>query len=157
MRKSGILLPVFSLPGEFGIGCFSDEAYGFIDFLKEAGQSCWQILPLGPTGYGDSPYQAFSTFAGNPYFIDLKQLIKQECAGAHLGEDPGQVDYGKLFTNRMPLLEKAYSRSRHQGTMEFERFREQNAFWLSDYALFMAVKDFHGGAPLSVWDSRRRG
>ena len=159
MRKSGILLPVFSLPGEFGIGCFSDEAYGFIDFLKGAGQSCWQILPLGPTGYGDSPYQAFSTFAGNPYFIDLKQLIKQgllseeECAGAHLGEDPGQVDYGKLFTNRMPLLEKAYSRSRHQGTMEFERFREQNAFWLSDYALFMAVKDFYGGAPLSVWDS----
>ena len=78
MRESGILLPIFSLPSKYGIGCFSREAYEFIDRMKEAGQSYWQILPLGPTGYGDSPYQSFSTFAGNPYFIDLQEFVKKE-------------------------------------------------------------------------------
>ena len=93
MRKSGVLLPVASLPSEYGIGCFSKEAYRFIDLLKEAGQACWQILPLGPTSYGDSPYQSFSTFAGNPYFIDPGDLIergwitKEECDGYDFGED----------------------------------------------------------------------
>ncbi len=98
MRESGILMPVFSLPGKYGIGCFSDEAKRFIDFLRAAGQSYWQILPLGPTGYGDSPYQSFSTFAGNPYFISLEALVKkglltkEECDAADFGSDPKSVD-----------------------------------------------------------------
>lgn len=158
MRESGILFSVFSIPGPYGIGCFSEEAFRFIDFLKASGQTYWQILPVGPTGYGDSPYQAFSTFAGNPYFIDLQKLIdqglltKEECDGADLGQDPHEIDYGKLYMNRIPLLKKAYSRSRHKDRPEFKAFLEQNAFWLPDYALFMAVKDSYGGAPLTSWD-----
>ena len=103
MRESGILLPVSSLPSKYGVGCFSSEAYEFVDALVKAGQSCWQILPLGPTGYGDSPYQSFSTFAGNPYFIDLCQFIRwgwltrEACEEAKLGDDPRAVDYEKLY------------------------------------------------------------
>ena len=112
MRTSGILFPVFSLPGKYGIGCFSEEAYKFVDFLKEAGQTYWQILPLGPTGYGDSPYQSFSTFAGNPYLISLEDLISQgllteeECEAVDFG-DGSEVDYGKLYNGRWNLLMKA--------------------------------------------------
>ena len=102
MRKSGVLLPVASLPSNYGIGCFSKEAYRFVDRLKEAGQSFWQILPLGPTSYGDSPYQSFSTFAGNPYFIDPEDLIergwitRRECDGYDFGSDEESVDYGGM-------------------------------------------------------------
>ena len=105
-RASGVLLPVFSLPSKYGIGCFSREAYKFIDQLKEAGQSYWQILPLGPTGYGDSPYQSFSTYAGNPYFIDLKTLIKEglltkkECKVYDFGEQADSIDYEKIYNSR---------------------------------------------------------
>ena len=161
MRQSGVLLPVFSLPGKYGIGCFSTEAEKFIHYLKEAGQSFWQILPLGPTGYGDSPYQAFSTFAGNPYFIDPEQLIGQglltseECEG-QIPEDPGAVDYGFLYHTRWDLLRKAFSRSSHRDTQEFALFCSENAFWLSDYALFMAIKDAHEGAPLRSWEEELR-
>ena len=118
MRTSGILFPVFSLPGKYGIGCFSEEAYKFVDFLKESGQTYWQILPLGPTGYGDSPYQSFSTFAGNPYLISLEELIAQgllteeECDAPDFG-DGSEVDYGKLYNGRWDLLRKAYERSEH--------------------------------------------
>lgn len=110
MRSSGILLPVSSLPSEYGIGCFSKSAYEFVDNLREAGQRYWQILPLGPTSYGDSPYQSFSTFAGNPYFIDLEALIQQgllteeECRAADFGEDAQYVDYEKLYRSRDALL-----------------------------------------------------
>lgn len=158
MRKSGILLPIFSLPGAGGIGGFSREARDFIDFLQAAGQSCWQILPLGPTGYGDSPYQAFSTFAGNPYFISLEDLIerglltREECAERDLGEDPARVDYGLLYENRWFLLRRAYERSGHAETDAFRRFCSENADWLPDYCLFMAVKQAHGGAPLEEWE-----
>ncbi len=157
MRSSGILFPVFSLPGKYGIGCFSEEAYRFVDFLKEAGQTYWQILPLGPTGYGDSPYQSFSTFAGNPYLISLEDLIAQgllteeECDAADFG-DGREVDYGKLYNSRWDLLRKAYERSTHRGTEEFSAFQKENAFWLSDYALFMAVKDAHDGAGAGDWE-----
>ena len=157
MRTSGILFPVFSLPGKYGIGCFSEEAYKFVDFLKEAGQTYWQILPLGPTGYGDSPYQSFSTFAGNPYLISLEDLITQgllteeECDAADFG-DGSEVDYGKLYNGRWNLLRKAYERSSHKGTEEFAAFQQENAFWLSDYALFMAVKEAHAGAGSSDWE-----
>ena len=157
MRTSGILLPVFSLPGKYGIGSFSKEAYAFVDFLKEAGQAYWQILPLGPTGYGDSPYQAFSTFAGNPYLIDLEDLIgqglltREECEAVDFDSDGG-VDYGKLYNGRWGLLRKAFSRSGHRDTSAFEAFEKENAFWLQDYAVFMAVKDAHGGADAESWE-----
>lgn len=145
-RESGILLSVASLPSRYGIGCFSKEAYEFVDQLKAAGQSYWQILPLGPTSYGDSPYQSFSTFAGNPYYISLEALVdegllaREECEAADLGADAGLVDYEKLYENRFPLLRKAYERSKAGNAPEFLRFKAENAWWLDDYALYMAVK-----------------
>ncbi|MBR6614795.1 MAG: 4-alpha-glucanotransferase, partial [Lachnospiraceae bacterium] len=156
-RVSGILLSITSLPSPYGIGCFSKEAYRFVDWLKEAGQSYWQILPLGPTSYGDSPYQSFSTFAGNPYFIDLEELIKEgvltkeECDCADFGSDVKDIDYEKLYNNRYPLLRKAYERSNISLNPEYQRFLEANSWWLSDYALFMALKDRFGGAPWTEW------
>ena len=117
MRRSGILMPVSSLPSEYGIGAFSKEAYEFVDFLEQAGQKLWQILPLGPTGYGDSPYQSFSTFAGNPYFIDLESLVKEgwitrsECDRMDFGEDECYIDYEKMYHSRFKLLKKAFDRS----------------------------------------------
>ena len=158
-REAGILLPIFSLPGKYGIGCFSEQAFRFADFLKRSGQSCWQILPVGPTGYGDSPYQSFSTFAGNPYFISLEELIRQglllreECDEADFGNDESHVDYGKLYEFRRPLLKKAFSRSRHQETEEYREFSEKNDYWLEDYSLFMAIKDAHHGAALETWEA----
>lgn len=161
MRQNGILLPVSSLPSPYGIGCFSKEAYDFIDRLKEAGQTLWQILPLGPTSYGDSPYQSFSTFAGNPYFIDLESLIdeglltKEECDGADFGSRSDRVDYGRLYRNRFRVLRKACENAIERGIMqteEYEKFREQEAQWLSDYALFMAVKDRFSGKSWEHWD-----
>lgn len=113
-RACGILLPVASLPSEYGIGAFSKEAYAFVDQLAAAGQRYWQILPLGPTGYGDSPYQSFSAFAGNPYFIDLETLVakglltKAECDAADLGADSQDIDYEKQYFHRFPLLKKAF-------------------------------------------------
>lgn len=158
-RACGILLPVSSLPSKYGIGCFSNEAYEFVDQLAEAGQSFWQILPLGPTGYGDSPYQSFSTFAGNPYFISLEGLIGEgvltleECEQADFGEDPSQVDYGKLYQSRYILLRKAYERSDIAKDPLFSAFMEKEGWWVSDYALFMAVKSRFGDVAYSEWDA----
>lgn len=156
-RESGILLSVASLPSRYGIGCFSKEAYEFVDQLKAAGQSYWQILPLGPTSYGDSPYQSFSTFAGNPYYISLEDLIdeglltREECEAADLGDDAGLVDYEKLYENRFPLLRKAYERSGAGNAPEFLRFKAENAWWLDDYALYMAVKARFDQAAWTQW------
>ena len=156
-RASGILLPVSSLPSKYGIGCFSKEAYQWIDQLKEAGQSYWQILPLAPTSYGDSPYQSFSSFAGNPYFIDLEELMeegvltKEECEEEDFGDHPNYIDYGKLYENRYALLRKAYERSNISENPEFNRFVWENGEWLEDYALFMAVKKRFDGAAWSEW------
>lgn len=163
-RASGILLPVASLPSKYGIGCFSREAYEFIDKLKEAGQSYWQILPLSPTSYGDSPYQSFSSFAGNPYFIDLEALIQEgvltekECGECDFGDDPSCVDYEKLYRQRFKLFRRAYERSDISHNPEYIRFVEENADWLEDYALFMAVKQCFDGASWSEWaeDIRKR-
>ena len=116
-RRCGVLLPVASLPSPYGIGCFSKEAYEFVDFLKEAGQTYWQILPLGQTGYGDSPYQSFSTFAGNPYFIDPESLIQAgyiDREGAErfdFGKEPRTVDYEKIYRSRYAFLRRAYANS----------------------------------------------
>lgn len=157
MRASGILLPVSGLPGKYGIGCFSKEAYRFVDFLKAAHQTYWQILPLGPTSYGDSPYQSFSTFAGNPYFISLEDLIeqglltKEECDAVDFGTAADSIDYEKLYIGRFGLLRKAYERSHIYEKEEFQRFREENGYWLRDYALFMAVKDRFGGESFVNW------
>lgn len=151
MRASGILLPIASLPSRYGIGCFSKQAYHFVDQLKAAGQKYWQILPFGPTGYGDSPYQSFSTFAGNPYFIDLDELIqkgylsKQECDDCDFGTDQRYVDYEKLFFSRFAILKKAYFASKIKEDKNFQLFIKKNKYWLYDYALYMAVKKhFHG-------------
>ena len=156
-RSAGILLPISSLPSPYGIGCFSQEAYDFVDWLKEAGQTYWQILPLGPTSYGDSPYQSFSTFAGNPYFISLEDLIEEgvlsekECDAADFGTDPSSVDYAKIYKSRTTLLRKAYERSNIAENEEFLRFQQEEAWWLKDYALFMAVKQRFDGKPWSEW------
>ena len=146
MRSSGILLPVSSLPSEYGIGCFSKSAYEFVDNLREAGQRYWQILPLGPTSYGDSPYQSFSTFAGNPYFIDLETLIQQgllteeECRAVDFGEDPQYADYEKLHKGRETLLRTACQRSGLKESQKFRDFLAEQREWLEDYALYMAIK-----------------
>lgn len=164
MRESGILLPVSSLPSPYGIGCFSKEAYEFVDQLVAANQKYWQILPLGPTSYGDSPYQSFSTYAGNPYFIDLNTLIekglltKKECDAADFGSNPRSIDYGKLYKARYKLLRKAYERSDISKNPDFLTFQQENAWWLDDYALFMAVKSFFKDECWDKWpeDIRKR-
>lgn len=159
MRRSGILMAVSSLPSQYGIGAFSKEAYAFVDFLEDAGQKLWQILPLGPTGYGDSPYQSFSTFAGNPYFIDLESLIKKgwltkkECEACDFGTDETQVDYEKIYRARFAILRKAYDRSGIEKDKEFQAFCQKNAYWLDDYALYMAVKDAMGGKSWAEWET----
>ena len=156
-RKCGVLLPISSLPSKYGIGCFSKSAYEFVDQLKRAGQSYWQILPLGPTSYGDSPYQSFSTFAGNPYFISLEDLIEEgvlteeECDAVDFGNDPSDVDYAKIYEGRFTLLRKAYERSNIAENPDFQKFQEEEGYWLSDYALFMAVKGRFDGVTWSEW------
>lgn len=158
MRTSGILMPVASLPSKYGIGCFSKEAYEFVDRLHEAGQKYWQLLPLGPTGYGDSPYQSFSTFAGNPYFIDLEVFISEgmltveDCESENFGNDSRKVDYGKIYHARSRVLWKAFQNSGVSTNEKFQLFCEENGEWLLDYALFMAVKAHFGDRGWSEWE-----
>ena len=157
MRTSGILLPVSSIPSRYGIGTFSKEAYEFVDFLEKAGQTYWQILPLGPTGYGDSPYQSFSTFAGNPYYIDLEQLIEdgllteEDCAECDFGSNEAYVDYEKIYFSRFQILHKAFTNSNIEENDEFHEFVKKNEAWLPDYALYMAIKDSLGGISWAQW------
>ncbi len=157
-RSSGILMHISSLPSPYGIGTFGKAAYDFVDFLAQTGQRYWQILPIGPTGYGDSPYQSFSTFAGNPYFIDLDRLTKdgllaeQDYKALDWGSDPANVDYYKLFLNRFGVLMAAYDRLDEDGHAQLAEFARKNAHWLDDYALYMAVKDSYGGQAWSEWE-----
>lgn len=157
-RECGILLPIASLPSDYGIGCFSKEAYEFVDLLEKAGQDYWQILPLGPTGYGDSPYQSFSTFAGNPYFIDPKYLIdkgfisKSECDAFDFGDNPSYVDYEKVYNSRFKLLRKAFDNSNIEKDADFKKFIEDKKFWLDDYALYMAIKVSKNNIPWTDWE-----
>lgn len=161
-RASGVLMPVASLPSNYGIGAFSKEAYKFVKMLKKAGQSYWQILPLGPTGYGDSPYQSFSTFAGNPYFIDLNTLVKKgwlkqkECDKCDFGKDSSSIDYGKLYKERFKLLKKAFRRSKAAEDDVFQKFCEKHEEWLEDYAMFMVLKEQHEGKSWSEWEEPYR-
>lgn len=158
MRASGVLLPVSSIPSKYGIGTFSKEAYEFVDFLAQAGQTYWQILPLGPTGYGDSPYQSFSTYAGNPYYIDLEQLVdagyltQADCDACDFGDNAAYVDYEKIYLSRFKILYKAFKNSNIEDDEEFKAFRKKNASWVADYALFMAIKDSKKGISWSEWE-----
>ena len=144
-RSSGILLPVSSLPSAYGIGTFGKAAYDFADFLKASGQKYWQVLPLGPTSYGDSPYQSFSTNAGNPYFIDLDMLVedgllkKEEIEAENWGTNPRYVDYGQIYESRFKVLEKAKDRGYAKAKKEIAAFEKENP-WVENYALFMALK-----------------
>ncbi|MDE6319963.1 MAG: 4-alpha-glucanotransferase, partial [Lachnospiraceae bacterium] len=148
MRRSGVLLAVSAIPSKYGIGAFSREAYTFIDLLEKAGQSYWQILPLGPTGYGDSPYQSFSTFAGNPYYIDLESLIEEgyltekDCEQYDFGDDDAYVDYEKIYLSRFKVLKKAFQNSKIEKDKAYQNFVEENAYWLKDYALYMAAVSY---------------
>ena len=159
-RHTGVLLSVTSLPSKYGIGCFDQAAYDFVDWLEKTGQKYWQILPLGSTSHGgayDSPYQAFSAFAGNPYFISLDALInegvltEEECASVDFGNNEEKVDYDLMYKNRLPLLHKAYERSSISRNRAFLEFAQENFWWLDDYALFMAVRSFFGGKGWNQW------
>ena len=157
-RSSGILMPISALPSPYGIGTLGKAAYDFIDFLVKAEQKWWQILPVGPTSYGDSPYQSFSTFAGNPYFVDLEILCKEglleqeEIDAADWGSDPVKVDYEKIYNNRFVLLEKAKQRGWDKDAEEINQFTEENKSWLPDYALYMALKRHFGMKAWTEWE-----
>ena len=157
MRKAGILMPVSSLPSPYGIGTLGAAAREFADLLALGGQTCWQMLPVGPTSYGDSPYQSFSSYAGNPYFIDLDDLadegllLPEEYQDIPWGDDPARVDYGQLYRSRYPVLRLAVERLLAGDREEYRRFCQEQAGWLPDYALFMALKGRHGGNPWDSW------
>ena len=156
-RSSGIILPIYSLPSPYGIGTLGKAAREFVDFLVDAGQMWWQMLPVGPTSYGDSPYQSPSTFAGNPYFIDLDLLVadglltQEEVDAVDWGDDPVKVDYLGLFEKRSALLRKAFARGWERDAKKVKAFCKENASWLDDYALFMAVKKHFDMAGWTDW------
>ena len=172
MRESGILMPVSSQPGPYGIGCFGAEALKFVDFLAAAGQHIWQLLPLSPTGYGDSPYQSCSAFAGNPYFIDLDALkadgllTAAQLKAEPWGTDPLSVDYGTLYTSRYKVLRAAYAawREKYAGRFgcahyypdDYYAFTLTNESWLNDYALYMALKTANGMKSWAEWPREYR-
>ena len=161
-RSSGILMPMSSLPSPYGIGTMGKSAYQFVDFLAAAGQKYWQLLPLGPTSYGDSPYQSFSTFAGNPYYIDLDLLIKDkllkpsEVRSRDWGSDPARVDYGKIYESRFAVLRLTFERGAERYAEEIAAFRRENAGWLENYALFMAIKRSQGMIAWTAWPDALR-
>ncbi len=156
-RGSGILMHISSFPTNYGIGTMGSEAYRFVDFLQKSGQKYWQILPIGPTSYGDSPYQSFSTFAGNPYFIDLDKLREdgalkfEEYADLDWGSDREKVDYEKIFKNRFKVLQIAYSRDRQRKREEIHKFRVENSYWIENYAMFMALKFANNLSMYRTW------
>ena len=149
---------ISSFPGNYGIGTMGSEAHRFVDFLQKSGQKYWQILPIGPTGYGDSPYQSFSTFAGNPYFIDFDLLREdgalnfEDYAYIDWGGDPGTVDYEKIFNNKFKVLKIAYDRDKVRKKGEIDKFRVENSYWIENYAMFMALKFDSGLKMYRDWD-----
>ncbi|MBQ7876615.1 MAG: 4-alpha-glucanotransferase [Clostridia bacterium] len=162
MRKSGILLHISSLPSPYGIGTMGKEAYNFIDFLKKAGQKVWQVLPIGHTSYGDSPYQSYSSYAGNPYLIDLEllyeagYLTKEDLENIPREKDSVKVDYGMLYQTRYPLLKKAADRFLEKPVADYYTFLEENRAWLDDYAVFMAIKEKMGFKSRETWQLELR-
>ena len=156
MRKSGILMHITSLPGPYGLGTMGKAAYAFVDFLKDAGQSAWQVLPLSPTGYGDSPYQSCSTYAGNHYLIDLDTLVekgllkKEQLQDIRWNVREDKADYGLLYNSRLKVLRLAYENFIPDAA--FDKFCLENSMWLSDFSLFMALKDANGGKAWYQWE-----
>ena len=160
-RSSGILFHPTSLPGKYGIGTLGKEAYAFIDFLKKSKQKLWQIFPLGPTGYGDSPYQSFSSFAGNPYLIDFDLLIEahllseEDLKDMFFGDNEEYIDYGAIYNQKYPLLRKAYENFKSSDNNEmkgsFENFKRENSSWLNDYSLYISLKNHFNGLPWNEW------
>ena len=165
MRKSGLLMHIASLPNEYGIGTMGREAYNFVDYLKKCGQSLWQILPLSQTGFGDSPYQSFSIYAGNPYFISFETLGEEgllkhgEFAEIKWRETPRYVDYAVMYENFYKVMKLAHKRFLLQKngnvSEEYEAFQTENK-WLGNYSLFMALKDAHGGKAWREWEKPLR-
>ncbi len=157
-RSSGVLMHITSLPGPYGIGTLGKDAYEFVDFLKNAGQKYWQLLPLGPTSFGDSPYQSFSSFAGNPYLIDLDLLVqeglleKEDFQNINFGSEREKVDYEKIYLRKLPVLKKAYENSKKAWVDEIIGFRQDHRDWLEDYALYMAVKKHFGMKSWKDWN-----
>ena len=155
MRESGILMHISSLPGPYGIGSMGKPAFEFVDFLEKAGQRCWQILPLNPTGYGDSPYQSCSAYAGNHYLIDLDSLVddglleQSELDSVTWCQKDTSVDFGIQYSNRLNVLRKAFKR--HGETEAFARFRAANDSWLPIYVAYMGLKDKYGSKPWYQW------
>ena len=161
-RGAGILLPISSLPSKYGIGTMGKCAYEFIDFLKASGQRYWQVLPVGPTSYGDSPYQSFSAFAGNPYFIDLDYLCKDgllnesDLVSVNWGVNSCKVDYSQMYKVRYDVLRKAFKNSKHGNETAYTDFCSENKDWLPDYCLFMALKNLFVGIEWQKWDDEIR-
>ena len=157
-RGAGILLPISSLPSKYGIGTFGREAYRFVDSLVEAQQTFWQVLPVGPTSFGDSPYQSFSAFAGNPYFIDLEYLMqeglltKEDVESRNWGDDAADIAYATIFENRFDVLRIAFKNSKHKDTEEYKEFCENNTYWLDDYSFYMSLKCKFDNKEWSAWD-----
>ncbi len=159
-RSAGVLLHPTSLPGKFGIGDLGPNAYRFVDFLNHSGQTLWQTFPLGPTGYGDSPYQCFSAFAGNPLLISpeilIKELLLNENEIGKIPEyDQHKIDYGSVINFKYELLRKAFENfkaGKKSYQKEYDSFCSKNAYWLDDYSLFMAAKDYHGGNAWPQWE-----
>lgn len=158
MRTSGLLMHIASLPNAYGIGKLGEEAYAFVDFLQKSGQKVWQVLPLSPTSFGDSPYQSFSIFAGNPYFISFEKLEeesllkREEYTEISWAESARYIDYGVLYENIFAVLKKAHNRFQKAPPADYAAYMEENRHWLLDYALFMALKFAHGGRPWSEWE-----
>ncbi|MBQ1988501.1 MAG: 4-alpha-glucanotransferase [Clostridia bacterium] len=157
MRTSGILMPIFSLPSKYGIGTFGKAAYNFVDFLKKSGQTYWQILPLGITGFGNSPYQSVSSYAGNPFFIDLEMLCEEgladlnEIESFEWGDKADTVDYELIKENKIKILKSAFAKFKNNDKA-YKEFKEENAYWLNDFSLYSALKEKFGGISLSEWD-----
>lgn len=157
MRSAGILLPITALPSPYGVGTMGQSARDFIDFLHDSSQTYWQVLPIGPTSFGDSPYQSFSTFAGNPYLIDLDTLIAEglltqnDVDSVKWGADPQKVDYGLLYKTRFNVLRKAVKKLWDDHTFEVSQFCKLEHSWLDDYALYMSLKDANDSKPWTSW------
>ena len=157
-RGAGILLPISALPSPYGIGTLGEEGYRFADFLKRTGCRYWQVLPVGPTSFGDSPYQSFSAFAGNPYFIDLDYLVKEqlltkkEVTHYKWNHSEDIIDYATIYQQRFIVLKKAYERSNHKKLISYSLFCKNNEYWLEDYSFYMAIKTHYDNHEWLKWD-----
>ncbi|MBR1454864.1 MAG: 4-alpha-glucanotransferase [Lachnospiraceae bacterium] len=159
-RSSGVLMPIFSLPSRYGIGTLGQAAYDFVDFLVDTKQTYWQILPIMETSFGNSPYSAISSFAGNPFFIDLEMLIEDglisetDLDGIDFGNDESRVDYGKIYANRFKVLKIASDNYKRKHPIAFSKFKLEYKFFLDEYAVFHAIKDTYNGAAFNTWDTK---